>query len=146
MLRIDPEDWTFFHAWSADLPLLYGLVRAKEPQLSASFRPPGNQRTKRTPSSESCFGLRWQARDSGPARDTALDSRDPLESLFQNLFGPSEPKRRRRVGPPFHALPAHSKKGVNDVSKMSKLQGQCSALTAADVGPSAPPKAQVEFC
>ena len=65
-------------------------------QLSASFGSHDIQHTKPIPGSQTCLGVRWQAGDSGPPRDTALDSSGQLEALIQGLFGYSELKRRRR--------------------------------------------------
>ena len=54
-------------------------------------------------------------------------------NLIQSLCWRTEPKRRRRVGPPSPALPAQSKESPDWASKMSNLQLQleaCSTMLA----------------
>ena len=69
------------------------------------------------PSGESRLGLRWQAWDDGPTRDTALDSKDLLDTLIRSPLGSTEGERRRRC-----ALPAHSINVAKAAFQMPKLQ------------------------
>ena len=61
----------------------------------------------------------WTAAASEARRRFGLDERG---NLIQSLCSGTEPRRRRRVGPPSLALPAHSKESPDSASKTSNLQ------------------------
>ena len=77
------------------------------------------------PGSKACLwvgSILWTAAASEARRRFGLDGK--AGNLIQSPCWRGESKRRRRAGPPSHALPAQSKGSPACASKMSNLQRQ----------------------